>query len=126
MTSKKNQSIGELELEVLKVIWQEEPCSVQAVTALIQKRRKCARTTILTVMQRLFDKGYLKRKKNCNVYEYSSVRGRKKVMSGLIGQFLDKVLDGSPGSFVSYLAESNRLTEKQIAALEDIVEEIEE
>ena len=120
-----HQGLGELELEVLKTIWQQQPCTVQEVADLLNDSRGCARTTVLTVMQRLHAKGYLRRRKKDGVFRYSTTQGRKTVMSGLVGQFVDKVLDGSPLPFVAYLAEMKDLTPKQADRLHAILNELE-
>ena len=55
-------SLGELELEVLKVIWEQQPCTVQEVAEIMHGRKGLARTTVLTVMQRLHKKKFLRRR----------------------------------------------------------------
>jgi len=119
------KNLGELELEVLKTIWERQPCTVQAVAELLAEQRGSARTTVLTVMQRLHAKGFLRRRKYEGVYRYSTTKERNTVMSGLVGRFVDKVLDGSALPFVSYLAETSELTERQAAALRAIVRDLE-
>ena len=122
--AKKQSSLGELELVVLKTIWKHQPCTVQKIAAVLGKRRGCARTTVLTVMQRLHAKGYLKRRKVGKLHQYSSTERRSDVMSRLIGQFLDKVLDGSAAPFVTYLTEKENLSDKHITALQKIAREL--
>ena len=119
------KSLGELELEVLKIVWERQPCAVQEVAELLWERDGYARTTVLTVMQRLQAKGFLKRRKQGGLFRYSTTEARKAVMSRLVGKFVDRVLDGSPLPFVSYLAESKGLTEAQARKLRAIVREIE-
>ena len=123
--AKQQTAPGELELEVLKAIWEHQPCSVQQVAKILGKQRRCARTTILTVMQRLHAKKYLKRKKIEGVFQYSTTEKRSKVISRLIGQFLDKVLDGSALPFVAYLSQKKDLTKEQAETLRAIVEKLE-
>ena len=60
---KRRLSLGELELEVLKVIWERQPCTVQQVAEIVGGKRGSAPTTVLTVMQRLHKKGFLSRRK---------------------------------------------------------------
>ena len=122
--ARKSVGLGELELEVLKTIWQEQPCTVQEIAELLGKRRGCARTTVLTVMQRLHAKGFLKRRKQAGIFRYSATEPQEKVMSGLVGQFIERVLDGSPGPFVSYLAKTNGLSRQQACALRAIVKDL--
>jgi len=123
--TKKGSRLGELELTVLKTIWEHQPCTVQQVAEILGKRLGYARTTILTVIQRLQAKGFLKRRKVDGVFQYKPTEGRNKVMSRLIGQFLDKVLDGSALPFVSYLTENKDLTKEQAEALQSIAENME-
>ena len=123
--TKKASRLGELELAVLKTIWEHQSCTVQQVAKILGKRRGCARTTVLTVMQRLHAKDFLKRRKVGRVFHYVPTEGRNKVMSRLIGQFLDKVLDGSALPFVTYLTERKGLTQEQAAALRAIAEKLE-
>ncbi len=123
--AKKRSNLGELELAVLKAIWEHQPCTVQKIASVLGKRRGCARTTVLTVMQRLHAKGFLRRRKVGKLHQYSSTEKRSDVMSRLIGQFLDKVLDGSAAPFVTYLTETENLTDKQITALRKVARELE-
>ena len=122
--STKPSSLGQLELEVLKVIWQNQPCTVGQVADVLGQRDGYARTTILTVMQRLHRKAFLERKKTDGAFRYSTTEGRNTVMSRLIGQFVEKVLDGSALPFVAYLTETDGLTNEQITTLRAIAKDL--
>ena len=117
--------LGELELEVLKVIWRNHPCTVHEAHARLSERRDCARTTILTVMQRLHKKGFLTRRKRQGVHQYEPSEERGTVLKRLVGRFVDTVLDGSSSAFVNYLAESKGMTSTQAAELRRLLEAIE-
>ena len=118
--------LGELELEVLKVIWEREPATVPDVAEVMAASRGSAKTTTLTVMQRLHAKGYLKRRKRGGIFHYSTTEKRGRVMSRLVSQFVGTVLDGSALPFVAYLAETKGLSKEQAAALRRIVREVED
>jgi predicted transcriptional regulator len=120
------QTLGELELETLKVVWDRQPCTVSEVADLLAQRRGSARTTVLTVMQRLLAKGYLRRRMHEGVYHYSPVSKKNTVVGGLIHQFVDTVLDGSVAPFVNYLAESKGLSAEQLDTLRGIARELDE
>ena len=121
----RNVKLGELELEVLKVIWRLQPCTVQEVAQVIAKDRGLARTTVLTVMQRLTRKRYLSRTKRDGVHRYTTTEERRTVVGGLIEQFIDRVLDKSAVPLIAHLAESEDLTEEQAEALRAIVRDME-
>jgi len=122
---KKQHGLGELELDILKTVWQFPGSTVQELTEIVSKQRSCARTTVLTVVQRLHSKGFLKRKKVDGVLRFSPTEDKGQVTSRLIRQFVDKVLDGSAAPFVAYLANTKNLTEDQANQLQSIVEQLE-
>jgi predicted transcriptional regulator len=122
----KPHGLGELELHVLKAIWASPGRTVQELTEMLATERTCARTTVLTVVQRLHTKGFLERRKVQGVFRYWPTEDRGKVTSRLIGEFVSKVLDGSAAPFVAYLANTKDLTEEQANQLRAIVEELED
>lgn len=103
--AKKQETLGAAELDVLKVIWEKQPCSVPDVAAVMARSRGVARTTVLTVVQRLHKKGFLKRHKAEGIWLYESTRPKKNVMAGLARQFINTIFEGSSASLVMHLAE---------------------
>lgn len=122
---RKHHGLGELELELLKTVWKHPGSTVQELAELISLDRTYARTTVLTVVQRLHAKGFLRRQKVEGVFRFWPTEEEGAVISGLIRQFVDKVLDGSAAPFLAYLAKANKLTRAQSAQLQAIVEELE-
>ncbi len=116
------QTLGELELTVLKTIWQNDGCTVQQAVEMVCQTRKCARTTILTVIQRLHAKKFLTRKKTAGIYRYYATEKPQTVLGGLVKQFVDKVLDGSPTALVSYLASSD-VSPQELAKMQQVLEQ---
>ena len=126
MMRKKKKDLGELELAVLNAVFERPASSVREIAEVMAEERGLARTTILTVMQRLHAKGFLKRKKMGAVYRYTGTSEQRQVVSDLIGQFVSKTLGGSPAPFLAYLAESKDLSDEQIAELRAIVDDLEQ
>ena len=59
-----------LELDIMKVIWDRSPITVRNVQALIRPSRALAYTTVLTIMDRLYHKGFLKRTLHSRTHYY--------------------------------------------------------
>ena len=115
--------LGELELEVLRFVADHQPLTVGQAAKAFGVPRGLARTTILTVMERLRIKGYLERKKQGAVYAYAPTLAKEKVLQGLVAEFVRKRLAGSLAPFVAYLAEARNLTDKEVAELEALLDE---
>ena len=64
------KTLGFLELKVMKVIWRKEKCTVRDVVEDLKKKRLLAYTTIMTVMDNLYKKGFVKRVKVKKTYHY--------------------------------------------------------
>ena len=60
------------------------------------------------------------------MFRYWAARERGKVMSGLIGRFVENVLDGSPAPFVAYLSQAKELGPEEVEALRKIAERVRE
>jgi len=119
------KDLGELELAVLNAVFDRPGSSVREIATVMAEERGLARTTILTVMQRLHAKGFLKRKKEGAVQRYTATSEQRQVVSDLIGQFVTRTLGGSPAPFLAYLAESKDLSDEQVAELRAIVDDLE-
>lgn len=118
---KKQENLGELELEVMKILWHQGKSSVLQVSEKLSKQKGYARTTILTIIQRLHKKGFLKRKKEDGVYRYEPTQKRQQVMGRLLSQFIDRVFDGSSTSLVQQMTGAN-MSEEEMDQIKAIIE----
>ena len=67
----KSSSMGALEKQVMDIVWIEKNCSARDVIGKLDLKKKLAYTTIATVLQRLHDKGLVKRIEGKGGYIYS-------------------------------------------------------
>ena len=105
--AKKAQTLGQLELEVMKIVWDKQGCSVLEVAEVLGEQSGYARTTILTVIQRLHKKVFLKRKKVGGVFHYYPTEKKTTVLGNLAKQFVQNIFEGSPASLIQHLADSD-------------------
>lgn len=64
------KALGDLEAEIMELVWRECEASVGDVLRLIGQKREIAYTTVMTVMGRLAEKGLLKKEKIGKMYLY--------------------------------------------------------
>jgi len=111
--------VGEQELRILKDLVERGPGSVGELHARYGEPRGLARSTVLTMMERLRRKGYLTRRREDGVYRYHS-RGDD-VLSGLVGRFVERALGGSLSPFVAYLSDRETISDGELHELEQLV-----
>jgi predicted transcriptional regulator len=119
------ETIGREELQVLRYVADYQPVSVRDVAYHVAATSGKARTTVLTVMERLREKGYLVRRKKGGIYRYSPKRSQADVLRSLVADFVREALGGSISPFVAYLAEEVNLDDEQLRELARLVADLE-
>jgi predicted transcriptional regulator len=87
--------LGELEASVMEVLWTEPGQTVIDVERRLREVRKIAHTTVLTTLDRLHRKGYLRRDKQGKAFVYAPRFSREEferamadeILGALLGQF---------------------------------------
>jgi len=115
------KAVGEQELAVLRYVAEHGPATVGEVAERFGEAQGLARSTILTVMERLRNKGHLTRCKVEGVYQYSSLVPASELLAGVVGDFVQRTLAGSLSPFVTYLAEAEDVSEEELQQLQDVV-----
>src|SRR5215211_3132703 len=118
-------SLGRAELEILQYVVDRNPIRVGEVAEHFASAGGKARTTVLTVMDRLRTKGYLSRKKIGGTWHYSPKLSKSTLLRGLVHRFVSESLGGSLSPFLAYLAESDALSEEEFEKLKLLVEDLE-
>ncbi len=103
---------GDLEAEIMEIVWKSGSASVRDVLLALEKRRKIAYTTVMTVMARLYEKGILKRKMDaCNAFIYLPTQGKQafmqKASEKIIKGFLKEYGDVAVAQFVGIIETSD-------------------
>jgi predicted transcriptional regulator len=99
--------MGELEVEIMEVVWNSGQASVRDVLLRLKKKRKVAYTTVMTVMSRLHDKKILERNLNgSGAYIYLPVHKNKQ---DFLVSFSRKAINNLVQSFGEELAVSQFL-----------------
>jgi predicted transcriptional regulator len=117
-------TIGDQELALLHYLSENGGASVGEVAGGFGEPRGLARSTVLTMMERLRGKGYLKRRQLRGMFRYSTATGPKEAMRRAVGSFVEKTLSGSVSltSACSDIHATNGETE--LAELEALVAQL--
>jgi BlaI family penicillinase repressor len=114
------------ELSIMKVVWRLEEATVRDVYESLRGHRNVAYTTVMTMMRILESKGYLRKKQRERAHVYRPARQRHVVLGAMVRDFLDRVFDGASRPLLMHLTEDERLSERERAALQRLVDEIDE
>jgi len=117
-------TIGDQELALLRYLAAHQPASVGEVAAGYGETHGLARSTVLTMMERLRAKGYLKRRQLKGIYRYKTATGPGEAMRSAVGSFVENTLRGSVSPFVAWMAERGDVSDAELAELKALVAQL--
>ncbi len=90
------RTLGELEGAVMRAVWhRDEPVTVREILQAVNQQRDLAYTTVITVTERLRDKGLLARVRRGRSYLYEALVTADDYSAQLMTQVLDAADDRS-------------------------------
>ena len=121
----KKHGVGRAEVEVLRFIADQPGVAVSTVAEHLFATKGQTRTTALNTMERLRNKGFLRREKIDGVFKYFPAGGKVRLFEGLVDDFVETVLGGSITPLVAYLTQKVEANDAQIAELRRLLESLE-
>jgi BlaI family penicillinase repressor len=117
--------VSDAELEVLKVLWAAGPATVRDVAAALRKqRRRLAYNTVLTLLSRLRDKGYVAADRRDTAHMFRAVVTRENLLGSTLTALADRICDGTASPLVLALVKGQHLSSAEIADLRKLLDDL--
>ena len=126
-----NKDTGEVKLtasewSVLACLWEDSPRTVMQLVADLENRVGWAKSTTITTLRRMEEKGLLHCQQTGRGKLYSPAVERERAATAETRSFLDRVYQGSVGLMMSAMARRKELSADEVAELRAILDQIEE
>lgn len=118
---KTNDQLTPLEMEIMKVLWEMAPATVQMVQQKLE--RGLAYTTVQTMLNVLHRKEKVSRELRDRAYLYSPAVSRDQVVTQTMRDIIDRMFGGSAENLVMSLVEARHFDRKKLAKLQQMIEE---
>ena len=110
---------------MLKVLWSSPPATVREVAkALHARRRRLAYNTVLTLLSRLREKGYVTADRNEPAHVFRPLVTREQLVGSTLSALADRLCDGMASPLVHALVRDQRLSAEEIADLRALLDEL--
>ena len=119
----KNISIGDAELEVMKVIWKAKDPITSLDIGKDVEDKGWKKTTIATFLTRLVEKGALSADKQGKLYYYTPLISEKEYRKSQTKNLIKTLYNGSVRDFAVSFFEEQKLSDKDIQELKAIFED---
>lgn len=112
----------ELELQILKVLWERSPQLVSEVReALSRQGRKLAHTSVITTLNTMVRKNYLKRAKSGKALLFSPLVAEAAIARRMLGDVVNRVFDGSAKAVMLSLFDSRSVDADELKELRRLI-----
>lgn len=113
------------EFEILKVLWDSgKPMRVREVMEIINRDADPhkAYTTVMTLMNIMFEKGLLSRDAEGKAFLYRPARARDRTLKGMLAETLERVFEGSTTALVAHLLDDARPSAEELKEIRKLIE----
>ncbi|MCA9049334.1 MAG: BlaI/MecI/CopY family transcriptional regulator [Planctomycetaceae bacterium] len=113
----------ELELAILRILWDESPLLVRDVRARLEEQsgRRLAHSTVITMLNIMHRKGYLTRRKDGKSFLFRPKVRREEISEQMTGDLVSRLFDGSPSALVLNLLETADLNTTELNAIRQLI-----
>lgn len=119
-------SLTPSEWVLMECLWEHSPCTGREAVEDLRLRAGWSRSTTLTMLRRMTEKGLIACDEAVAVLQYSPLVNRDVAVQRETGNFLNRVYNGSVSMLISAMAKEQKLTEKELEELQQILRQAEE
>lgn len=126
MKKKQNPKPTAAELEILQVLWQQGPATVRVVNTKLNEVKQVGYTTTLKIMQIMFEKGMLLRKKDRRSHIYKPAFKKEKMQNIMLQTFVEKTFGGSSAELVMQALGNHKTSSEEQKKIRELLDRIEQ
>ena len=111
--AERHTALSEAQLEIMNVVWDRAEVSVSEIWEVLRDRRPLARNTVLTLVSRLEERGFLRHRALGKTFLYSAAVDREKTLGGMVKRLVETAFEGSAEGLVLALLQERGVTQEE-------------
>lgn len=123
MTRMLFDELGSLQRAVMNVLWEKDQATVAQVRQTLGGSKIPAYTTVLTVLQKLEKKGWVRHRAEGRTYIYSAKPSRQTEGTKSLKGYVDRVFQGNPLLLFEHLMDDERIDNETLNALKKMIDD---
>lgn len=121
MGGKKRRRLGDVQLAILKVLWQREEATVADVHDALADDLELAFTTVATMLRKMEARGLVTHREDGRRFIYHAALSENEAASTAAADVLDRLFDNSLAGLVSHLLESRKVNSAELDELARLI-----
>lgn len=124
MGSKKIIKPTESELEILRILWEKDACTVREVHEILEKNKPVGYTSTLKLMQIMLEKGLVSRDESSRVHVYRALINQERTQKQLVNKMIDSMFNGSAARLVIHALGNHKASPREIAEIKEYLDQL--
>jgi predicted transcriptional regulator len=112
-------------MEIMSIVWNRGEATVADVWKALGSRRKVARSTVLTMLARLQEKGWLCCDEEGHAFRYRATVPREATLGQMVRRLVDTAFGGSAESLVMALLHGRGVSKQEARRIKKMIDRAE-
>ena len=122
MSRKSIHDLGELQKAIMETVWELGEATTRQVLERVSRKKPLAYTSVLSIMQRLENTGWLKHREEGRTYVYQAACSRDEECCRSLRKFIDRVFHGDSALVFQHLIEDENLSDEELESLRKLID----
>ena len=109
--------------EIMEIVWDRGEVSVIEVCEILAPRRKLAKNTVRTLLERMEAKGWLKHREDGRTFVYAAAEPREASIGQKVRELVETVCGGSPEALVTALLDYHGLHTEELKRIRQLLDQ---
>lgn len=124
--SKKAIKPTEKELEILQIMWEKDAISVKEVHEALGGDKENGYTTILKLMQIMYEKGLVSRQKSGKLHLYKATSSLETTRQQMLDKMIETVFKGSAAQLVMSALGNQKSSREDLKEIKEYLQKLED
>lgn len=120
-----NQTLTELQLDILAVLWERGEASTAEVREALEASRGLALSTVATLLSRLEKRHVVAHRKEGRQYVYRALISRTAVRRSMVQDLTRTLFEGDPAALVQHLVAAHEVNADEMDRIRALLDEAE-
>jgi predicted transcriptional regulator len=117
-----DKSLSDLQLAIMRVLWQKDEATVAEVHGALQSDRGLALTTIATVLSRLEKRGMVLHRTDGRQFVYRTLVSEETVRSSMVDELAELLFQGDVAELMNHLLAERDFTSDDLSRVKNLIE----
>jgi BlaI family transcriptional regulator, penicillinase repressor len=123
MTKPRTHRLGDLQLKIMKVLWERREATVADVHAALAPDEDLAYTTVATMLRKMEDRDLVAHRLDGRTFVYRARIEAHAVTRGMSDHLLDRLFNGSLSDMVAHLLTTREISREELVKVERLIAE---